>query len=258
MTGRLPSGQNQQTPYMPACRPAPAYASVSAAATFPHHSAIQHGQEGPLGEKSWEAFYTLPKRTPVNISKPEESSPSQAMELPTPSSHTTSDLNTASVVLPCSNPVLSSSVFLSSPEMTPTIMSSASTPPESDFSHKIKAESVDSKNGLVTFDPTEHQPGATDATTVQQPDAFPKDQDQNSSLEKISETNHEPFLLRAPIGDGFWAVLALYVERDLEAAQNRFSDLEGRLISNYRNHTPQELGELVGETVKDEKEEIMD
>ncbi|KAG0036539.1 hypothetical protein BGZ82_004073 [Podila clonocystis] len=161
-------------------------------------------------------------------------------------------------VLPYSNPVLSSTVFLSSPEMTPTIMSSTSNPPELDFSLKVKVESADSNNGLITFDPTEHQPGATEETTVQQPDAFPQDQDQDSGLEKILETDREPFLLRTPIGDGFWAVLALCVERDLEAAQSRFSDLEGRLISDYRNHTPQELGELVAGTVKDEKEEMID
>ncbi|KAF9335989.1 hypothetical protein BG006_010044 [Podila minutissima] len=354
MTGRPPSGQQQLTPlhgyphvpytfvpgylrFQPAFRPAPAYASFPVAANFPPYSAssqpqspmqaIQHGQEGPPGEKSLEPFYTLPKITPVKISKPEEPRPSQAMRHAIASSHTTSSMKTTSAdksrptattstasilqeldqpvrssrlnplapsfdasthllsppsmgtsasvsnvptasiihhqpcifdsmqVLPGSDLVLSSSVYFSSLETTPAVMRSSSIPPESNLSLKAKAESIDDDNVWISFDPGVPQPGARAETiTVQQPEALLQDQDQGTGLEKTLETDHEPLLLRTAIGDGFWAVLALYVERDVDVAQSRFSDLEGRLISDYRDHTPQELGELVAETIKDEKE----
>lgn len=110
-----------------------------------------------------------------------------------------------------------------------------------------------------TFSPKVPQPEARAETTPDQPGARLQDRDKDMEPGKTSsKTDREPILMRTPIGDGFWAVLALCVERDFDAVQNRFSDLEGRLISDYRDKTPKQLGEMVAEAVKDEKEELME
>lgn len=152
------------------------------------------------------------------------------------------------------NPLLSSSAFFSSPEMTPAITLVS---PEPDFSLKAKAAVDD--DTWVTFSSKVPQPEARAETTPVQPLADLQDGDKDMGPENTSsEADREPIFMRTPIGDGFWAVLALYVERDFDALQNRFSDLEGRLISDYRDKTPQQLGELVAEAVKDEMEELME
>ncbi|KAF9016555.1 hypothetical protein BGZ52_005736 [Haplosporangium bisporale] len=305
MSGRSPFGQHQQGhlygyPHIPYTfvpgylRFQPTYSTLDASTDLSHHlaspqprsplQAIQHGQGGSSGKQSWESFYTLPKRTPVKISKPEETTPLQAMVNPTTSSHPTSGMGTASTVpskptsdsassmpidiiirpqphnvgsmqaLSSLNPLLLSSLFSSSPEMTPTITSA---PPESDFSLKAKAAVDD--DTWFTFSPKVPQPEARSETTPVLPLADLPDRHKDMEPENTSsETDREPIFMRTLIGDGFWAVLALYVERDFDTLQNQFKGLEGRLISDYRDKTPQQLGELVAEAIKDEKKELME
>jgi len=138
--------------------------------------------------------------------------------------------------------------------MTPAIIS---VPLASDFSLKAKAAVDD--DTWFTFSPKVPLPKARVETTPNQPGARLQDRNKDMGPEKTStEIDRKPILMRTPIGDGFWAVLALCVERDFDAVQSRFSDLEGRLISDYRDKSPQQLGELVAEAVKDEKEELME
>lgn len=138
--------------------------------------------------------------------------------------------------------------------MTPTITSA---PPESDFSLKAKAAVDD--DTWFTFSPKVPQPEARSETTPVLPLADLPDRHKDMEPENTSsETDREPIFMRTPIGDGFWAVLALYVERDFDTLQNRFKGLEGRFISDYRDKTPQQLGELVAEAIKDEKKELME
>ncbi|KAG0336308.1 hypothetical protein BG000_006725 [Podila horticola] len=158
-------------------------------------------------------------------------------------------------VLPDSNPVLPSSVIFST-EVTPPLRALLQSPQNQTSLSRLRPNLL-----TTTTDGSPLTPESLSLELALRRPMF-------SSLTPSSKTKTRVEVSRKHqrriVSPSFcarpsvtvWAVLALYVERDIDSALSRFSGLEGRLISDYRDHTPRELGELVAETVKDEKEEM--
>ncbi|KAF9391795.1 hypothetical protein CPB97_005432 [Podila verticillata] len=72
------------------------------------------------------------------------------------------------------------------------------------------------------------------------------------------DDDEDPVLLQYLVGDGCFATISVYVERDAKAAARRLLPANARRMTDYKEVTPERLGRLVAETVANEKQRLCD